>query len=212
MNKIEKSIIDSLNGVTSRKGNWKLFSSRYVSSKMELKTEKDKTIYSELCNFLSNEDNTISVLPIKSFKTMFIDFSDEKVIESIGKIVTEKDIEKALKYYFLENHLTLNRYFCLAMNENDDSNVYITSVCRESGIYKIKENELPSNSENEDNENVENSDNSVMVKITKHLNDIARLAKEFDNADKVDIVKTLEKLLEVNATVNVTKKNNKKSA
>lgn len=219
MNAIEKSIIDGLNGVTSRKGIWKLFSSRYVSSTMELKTEKDKALYSAISEFLSDKDTTITTLPIKKFKSMFIDFSNDKLIESIGKIVTEKDIEKALKFYFKENHLKLNRYFCLAMNSKDKDNVYIVSVCRESGIYKFRESELTSGNESENEEDTSDikkmgldSSNSDMVKIAGHITDIARLSKDFNKADKIDIIKALEKMLEVNATVNVSKKSNKKSA
>ena len=199
MNKIEKSIVDSLNGVTSRNGNWKLFSSRYVSSTMELKSDKDKKLYNAISEFLSDKDNTISVLPIKQFKSMFIDFSNDKLIESIGKIITEKDIEKALKYYFLENHLKLNRYFALAMSEKDTNNVYIVSVCRESGIYQIKEK-----TENDD-EKTENDD--VLLKIATLLNSVYALSKDLDNETKKTIVAEFNNAMAIKekATINTKK-------
>ena len=199
MNKIEKSIVDSLNGVTSRSGNWKLFSSRYVSSNMELKSDKDKKLYNAISEFLSDKDSTISVLPIKQFKSMFIDFSNDKLIENIGKIITEKDIEKALKYYFLENHLKLNRYFALAMNEKDTNNVYIVSVCRESGIYQIKDKT------ESDDDKTENND--VLLKIATLLNSVYALSKDLDNETKKTIVAEFNNAMAIKekATVNAKK-------
>ena len=206
MNKIEKSIIDSLNGVTSRKCDWKLFSSRKVNSTMELKSDKEKKLYNTLCEFLTDKDTTISVLPCNKFSTMFVDWCNDKLIENVSVIVDVKLLEKCLKYYFLENHLQLNRYFAIAMNSNDDK-LYIVSVCRESGIYQIKESDKSCNPGEEDNsENEDTSENDNMSKIAKHISDIVRLSKDFSNVDKIDIVKTLEKMLEVNATINVTKK------
>lgn len=207
MNKIEKSIVDSLNGVTSRTCDWKLFSSRKVNSTMELKSDKEKKLYNALCEFLTDKDTTISVLPCNKFSTMFVDWCNDKLIENINVIVDIKLLEKCLKYYFLENHLELNRYFAIAMNSNDDK-LYIVSVCRESGIYQIKENTTSDTSlENDTSDDIDTtSDNSNMAKISKHIADIVRLSKDFSNVDKIDIIKTLEKMLEVNATVNVTKK------
>ena len=207
MNKIEKSIIDGLNGVTSRVTDWKLFSSRKVNSNMELKSDKEKKLYNALCEYLADKDNTISVLPCNKFSTMFIDWCNDKLIENISVIVDIKLLEKCLKYYFLENHLQLNRYFAIAMNSKDDK-LYIVSVCRESGIYQIKENATSDTSlENDISDDVDNiNDNSNMSKISKHIADIVRLSADMSTTDKIDIVKTLEKMLEVNATVNVSKK------
>lgn len=204
MNKIEKSILDSLNGVTSRACDWKLFSSRKVNSTMELKSDKEKKLYNALCEYLADKDTTISVLPCNKFSTMFVDWCNDKLIENISVIVDVKLLEKCLKYYFLENHLQLNRYFAIAMNSKDDK-LYIVSVCRESGIYQIKENTTSEN-EVENTSEVDTSENNTMSKIAKHISDIVRLSKDFSNVEKIDIVKTLEKMLEVNATVNVTKK------
>lgn len=206
MNKIEKSILDSLNGVTSRTCDWKLFSSRKVNSTMELKSDKEKKLYNALCEYLADKDTTISVLPCNKFSTMFIDWCNDKLIENINVIVDVKLLEKCLKYYFLENHLQLNRYFAIAMNSKDDK-LYIVSVCRESGIYQIKENTTSDTSlENDTSDDIDTSDNSNMAKISKHIADIVRLSADMSTTDKIDIVKTLEKMLEVNATVNVTKK------
>ena len=206
MNKIEKSILDSLNGVTSRTCDWKLFSSRKVNSTMELKSDKEKKLYNALCEYLADKDTTISVLPCNKFSTMFIDWCNDKLIENINVIVDVKLLEKCLKYYFLENHLQLNRYFAIAMNSKDDK-LYIVSVCRESVIYQFKENTTSDTSlENDTSDDIDTSDNSNMAKISKHIADIVRLSADMSTTDKIDIVKTLEKMLEVNATVNVTKK------
>lgn len=203
MNKIEKSILDSLNGVTSRTCDWKLFASRKVSSTMKL-TDKENKVYNALCEFLSEKDTSISVLPCNKFITMLVDWTNDKLIENITSLVDIKTIEKCLKFYFLNNHLQLHRYFALSMNSKDDK-IYIVSVCRESGIYQIKENTTSENEVENTSEN-DTSENDNMSKIAKHISDIVRLSKDFSNVDKVDIVKTLEKMLEVNATVNVTKK------
>lgn len=206
MNKIEKSIIDSLNGVTSRTCDWKLFASRKVSSTMKL-TDRENKVYNALCEFLSEKDTSISVLPCNKFITMLVDWGNDKLIENMSTLVDIKTIEKCLKFYFLNNHLQLHRYFALSMNSKDEK-IYIVSVCRESGIYQIKENTTSDTSlENDTSDDIDTtSDNSNMSKISKHIADIVRLSKDFSNVEKIDIVKTLEKLLEVNATVNVTKK------
>ena len=199
MNKIEKSIIDSLNGVTCRNGNWKLFASRKVSSNMKL-NDKEIKVYNALCEFLSDKDTTISVLPTSKFTTMLVDWTNEKLIENLSTLVDIKTLEKCLKFYFLNNHLSLNRYFCLSVNNTDDK-LYIVSVCRESGIYQIKEN-VTTDSDTVESDTTENND---LQKIAKYLNDIARLAKDFSNTDKIEVIKNLEKLLNVNATVSVIK-------
>jgi len=79
--------------------------------------------------------------------------------------------------------------------------LYIVSVCRESGIYQIKEN-VTTDSDTVESDTTENND---LQKIAKYLNDIARLAKDFSNTDKIEVIKNLEKLLNVNATVSVIK-------
>ena len=202
MNKIEKSIVDGLNGITSRSGNWKLFANRKVSESMKL-SEKETKVYNALVDFLTDKDTTISVLPSSRFTAMLIDWSNEKLIELPSALVDIKTLEKCLKYYFLQNHLTLNRYFCLAMN-NSDEKIYIVSVCRESGIYQIKES--ASSDTSEESSEVVDSDNSTMGKISGHISDIVRLSKDMTTEEKIDIVKTLEKLLEVKATTTVIKK------
>ena len=190
MNKIEKRIIDSLNGITSRNCNWKLFSSRYVNSEFELKTEKEKKFYSVLCDFLRDKDTTITMLPISKFTTMFIDWNNEKVIENISTLIDIKLIEKCLKMYFLEFHLELNRYFCLASNNSEnDNNIYIVSVCRESGIYQIKD-------KTEKSDTTENNDQAVLLaKISNLLNSVVSMSTELDNSIKSDIVKSFSNLM-----------------
>jgi hypothetical protein len=138
---------------------------------------------------------------------MFVDWCNDKLIENVSVIVDVKLLEKCLKYYFLEHHLELNRYFAIAMNSKDDK-LYIVSVCRESGIYQIKENAASDTSlENDTSDDLDTtSDNSNMAKISKHIADIVRLSADFSTTDKIDIVKTLEKMLEVNATTSVVKK------
>lgn len=206
MNKIEKSIVDSLNGVTSHKGNWKLFSSRCVNSNMELKSEKEKKLYNVLSEFLSDKDININVLPIAKFKTMFVDWSNEKTIESINTLVTESNIEKCLKKYFLENHLKLNRYFALAMSEKDTNNIYIVSVCRESGIYQIKEKTEKEESENENLKKPE--DNETLLKIATLLNSVYALSKDLDNETKKNIITEFNNAMNFKENAIVNKKRN----
>ena len=204
MNKIEKSIVNGLNGVTSSNGAWKLFSSRNVNSNMELKNEKEKKLYSALCEFLSDKDTSISVLPCNKFTTMFIDWSNEKLIELPSVLVDVKMIEKCLKFYFLENHLTLNRYFCLCMHENDDK-VYITSVCRESAIYRIKEVESKETEETEE-ESATTEEGNTLLKIATLLNSVYALSKDLDNTTKKSIVDDFIKSMKVVEVAEVVKK------
>lgn len=190
MNKIEKSIVDSLNGVTNKVTNWKLFTSRYVSSEFELKTDKEKKFYSVLCDFLRDKDTTITMLPISKFTTMFIDWNNEKVIENVSSLIDIKLIEKCLKMYFLEFHLELNRYFCLASNNSEnDNNIYIVSVCRESGIYQIKDKTEKSGTAENDNQAL------LLAKISNLLNSVVSLSSELDNTIKTDIVKSFSDLM-----------------
>lgn len=197
MNKIETSIINGLNGVTNKKCEWKLFSSRYVNSTMELKTDKEKKLYTAIEKYLFDRDTSITVLPIKSFITMFVKWDNGKLIENVSTLVTVKDIEKCLKYYYLKNHLTLNRYFCLTVNSSSDNTVFITSVCRESGIYSIKEK-----NDTTENDTTENKD--TMDKIADMINNINLLCRGMSIDDKKQVVSMLEKSL--NLKVNKVKK------
>lgn len=201
LNAMEQSIVDGLNGITSSNGAWKLFSTRYVKSNFELKSDKEKKLYSAIVEFLSDKDTSISVLPCNKFTTLFIDWSNEKLIELPGILVDVKMIEKCLKYYWLKNHLTLNRYFALAMKENDDK-VYIVSVCRESAIYQLKES-AETSADDSDSENSETSEETKnLLKINSLLNSVASLAKSFDNDTKKEIVNSLASLLNVSNTSN----------
>lgn len=206
MNKIEKSIIDGLNNVTNRNGNWKLFSSRYVNSNMELKSDREKSLYQVVSNYLNENRDTINVLPIDRFTTQFVKWDNGKVLESINTLVTVKEIEKCLKFYFLENHLELNRYFALSVNNcENDNNVYIVSVCRESGIYQIKEktSENKTTSENDTSEVDEVTNN--LLKISTLINSIASLSSGLDNDTKKSIVTELTNKLEVSSMATASK-------
>ena len=205
MNKIEKSIIDSLNNVTSKKCDWKLFSTRYVKNDMNL-NDRELKVYNSLSEFLAGKDTTITTIPAARFISMFIDWNNSKLIELPSVLVDIKTIEKCLKYYFLKNHLELYRYFCLSMNKKENV-LYIVSVCRESGIYQIKENAAANN----ETENAAAADNSNISKISGHVSNIATLAANMTASEKIEIIKNLEKLLNVNATTTIIKKN-KKSA
>ena len=196
MNKIEKSIVDGLNNVTSRKGNWKLFASRKVSASMKL-NEKESKVYNALSEYLLDNDTSICVLPTTKFTTMLLDWTNEKLIELPSVLVDIKTLEKCLKYYWLENHLKLHRYFAIAMNENDDK-LYIVSVCCESGIYQLKDtsDKTSENASENDDENATN-ENDTMSKIAKHISDIVRLSKDFATSDKLEIVNQLSSMLKV---------------
>lgn len=200
LNAMEQSIVDGLNGITSSNGAWKLFSTRYVKSDFELKSDKEKKLYSAIVEFLTDADNTVSVLPCAKFTTLFVNWSNEKLIELPGILVDAKMIEKCLKYYWLKNHLTLNRYFALAMKKNDDK-VYIVSVCRESAIYQLKES-AETSADDSDGENPGVADTDDLLKINTLLNSISSLAKSFDNDTKKEIVNSLASLLNVSNTSN----------
>ena len=206
MNKIEKSIVDGLNNVTSRSGNWKLFSSRFVNPNMELKSDRERQLYQVISNYLDDNKNNINILPIDRFTTQFVKWDNGKVLESINTLVTVKDIEKCLKFYFLENHLELNRYFALSVNNCDsDNNVYIVSVCRESGIYQIKEktSENKTTSENDASEVDEVTNN--LLKISTLINSIASLSTGLDNDTKKSIINELASKLEVSSMATASK-------
>lgn len=206
MNKIEKSIIDGLNNVTSRNGNWKLFSNRYVSSTMKLKSDREKQLYQVVSNFLNENKDTINVLPIDGFTTQFVKWDNGKVLESINTLVTVKEVERCLKMYFLNNHLNLNRYFAIAVNNcENDNNVYIVSVCRESGIYQIKEktSENKTTSENDNSEVDEITAN--LLKISTLINSVASLASSLDNDTKKSIVAELAEKLNVSTMATASK-------
>lgn len=206
MNKIEKSIVDGLNNVTSRNGNWKLFSSRFVNSDMELKSDRERQLYQVISNYLNDNKNNINILPIDRFTTQFVKWDNGKVLESINTLVTVKEVEKCLKFYFLENHLELNRYFALSVNNcESDNNVYIVSVCRESGIYKIKEktSENKTTSENDTSEVDEVTNN--LLKISTLINSIASLSTGLDNDTKKSIINELASKLEVSSMATASK-------
>lgn len=206
MNKIEKSIVDGLNNVTSRNGNWKLFSSRFVNPNMELKSDRERQLYQVISNYLDDNKNNINILPIDRFTTQFVKWDNGKVLESINTLVTVKEIEKCLKFYFLENHLELNRYFALSVNNcESDNNVYIVSVCRESGIYQIKEktSENKTTSENDASEVDEVTNN--LLKISTLINSIASLSIGLDNDTKKSIINELASKLEVSSMATASK-------
>ena len=207
LNAIEKSIIDSFNGVTNKKVTWKLFSSRYVNKDMELKTEREKKVYAFLCEFLESEKNkSWSMLNTKKFKTLFVDWGNSKLIESVNLIVTEKEIDKALKNYFKENFLTLSKYFGLAMNsDKNDKNVYIVQLCKESGIYQFREK-----TENQDTK----KKNTTLETVSKSINDLSTLCNSLNSDDKKQAAALLLALASSLGVVgSVTKKSkSKKSA
>ena len=115
-----------------------------------------------------------------------------------------KLIEKCLKFYFLENHLTLNRYFCLCMHEGDEK-VYITSVCRESAIYRIKEVESKETEETEE-ESAATEEGNTLLKIATLLNSVYALSKDLDNVTKKSIVDDFIKSMKVIEVAEVVKK------
>ena len=207
LNAIEKGIIDSFNGVTNKKVTWKLFSSRYVNSDMELKTEREKKVYTFLGEFLENEKGKAwSMLNTKKFKTLFVEWGNSKLIESVNLLVTEKEIDKALKFYFKENSLTLSKYFGLAMNsDKNDKNVYIVQLCRESGIYQFREK-----TENQDTK----KKNVTLDTISKSINNLSTLCNSLSVEDKKQVSTLLLSLASSLGVVgNVTKKSkSKKSA
>ena len=179
LNAIEQGIIDTLNGITNKKVIWKLFSSRFVNPTMELKTEREKKVYEFLCQFLEKESSkSWSMLNTKKFKTLFVEWGNSKLIESVNLLVTEKEIDKALKFYFKENHLTLSKYFGLAMNNcKDDKNVYIVQLCRESGIYKFRE----------ETERKESTKAATLENVTKTINSLSSLCNSLSAEDKKQV-------------------------
>lgn len=206
LNAIEQGIVDTLNGVTNKKVTWKLFSSRYVNNDMELKTEREKKVYTFLCEFLENEKNRAwSMLNTKKFKTLFVEWGNSKLIESVNLLVTEREIDKALKFYFKENSLTLSKYFGLAMNsDKNDKNVYIVQLCRESGIYQFREK----------TDKTESKKAVSLDTVTKSINDLSALCNSLSAEDKKQVSTLLLSLASSLGVVGeVTKKSKaKKSA
>lgn len=203
LNAMEQSIIDGLNGVTSRKGHWKLFSSRYVSKSYKL-TEREQKLYQfiiENCLDDYTKNNAqISInspITIKNLKTRFIDWSNEKLIENVSVITTEKEIEHAIKNVWKEYGLSLNRTLVLCCNDDtDDNNIYIASVSRDCNIYKYK-NESSDNSTDKSDSSEIAEDTENLLKINTLLNSVSALAKDFDDDTKKEIVNTLANLLNV---------------
>lgn len=203
MNKIELSIINGLNASNGVHGNWKLFANRKVSNTMKL-NEKETKVYNALECFLTENALVTTVLPITKFTTMFVDFSNEKLIELPSVLVDVKTIEKCLKFYFLNNHLNLNRYFCLCMNENDDK-IYIASVCRESGIYVISEKKASDENDDDNTTENENNDAEILLKISTLLNSVYSLAKDLDDNTKENITKEFIQSMGIKKDIEIIK-------
>ena len=197
LNNIEKALIKSLNYSNNLnvKLNWKVFfTTRKIKSDIQLK-ERETRIY----EFLITEfeyNNLQSIFTVKKFNQLFLDWNNEKFSEKLSVIPTRSEIEKVLRYYFVNNP-DISNCFYYAMNSDDVE--FIIKASRNLGIYEIKQVETSENTSDELND---------VQKIPILINNIVSLSTNMNNKEKIDIVKQLEKALNVNATVNIIKKEN----
>ncbi len=208
MNNIELSLINGLNACRGKKGSWKLFSNPIINPNMELKREKEKKLYEVVCSYLENESNkSFSTLPISKFKSLLLQWDNEKVFEKVSTLVTETDLDKVLKFWYKENFLGLgDRCYCLAMNEHDTKNVYIVNVSKSCGIYKFKQEK-----EEEKEEETMDDESKILLQISNLLNEVYGLSKNLDSVVRANIVKEFNSTMKLDAQ-KVEKKSNKKSA
>lgn len=228
LNKIEKDLIKSLNNVNNFSNGlkWKVFySSRTIKSDIEL-SQREKRIYEFLITEFEYNVNSV-IFTVKQFNQLFLDWNNEKFSEKLTVIPSRKEVEKVLKYYFVNDFDKPN---CFYYGMNSDDVEFIIKAKHDLGIYTIKqvetnttENSNVENSnninmeitENSDIETTENSDSTEKTnveKITDLLNEIADVSKSMDKKEKIEIIHNLEKLLEVNATTTIIKNSGKKSA
>ena len=205
LNEIEKALIKSLNNANNlnAKLNWKIFfSTRKIKSDIQLK-ERENRIY----EFLITEfeyNNLQSIFTVKKFNQLFLDWNNEKFSEKLSVIPTRSEIEKVLKYYFV-NNTDKSKCFYYSMNSEDVE--FIIKANRNLGIYEIKQIETSDELNDETSENTSDELNDVQ-KISVLINNIVSLSTNMSNKEKIEIVKNLEKALNVNATTNIIKKEN----
>ena len=203
LNEIEKALIKSLNNVNNLNArlNWKVFfSTRKIKSDIQLK-ERENRIY----EFLITEfeyNNLQSIFTVKKFNQLFLDWNNEKFSEKLSVIPTRAEIEKVLKYYFV-NNTDESKCFYYAMNSDDVE--FIIKASRNLGIYEIKQVETSEENTSEENTSEELND---VQKIAILINNIVSLSTNMSNKEKIEIVKQLEKALNVDATTNIIKKEN----
>jgi hypothetical protein len=198
LNEIEKALIKSLNYSNNLnvRLNWKVFfSTRKIKSDIQLK-EREERIY----EFLITEfeyNNLQTIFTVKKFNQLFLDWNNEKFSEKLSVIPTRSEIEKVLKYYFVNNRDN-SKCFYYAMNSDDVE--FIIKASRNLGIYEIKQVETSEESTSEELNDVQ--------KIAILINNIVSLSTNMTEKEKIEIVKQLEKALNVKATTNIIKKEN----
>jgi len=203
LNKIEKDLIKSLNNLNESSCNWRVLkSNKTIKSDLTL-NEREQRIYDFIVeNFESN--NVTDLHTIKQFNSMFIDWSKETLTEKVSAIPTNKEIEKACKKYFLDNKP--NDVFYLILNS--DNVLFLYRGDFSLGIYEVKQVETSDELNDETSDNETSDELNDVQKISVLINDIVSLANSMSNKEKIEIVKQLEKALNVNATVNIIKKEN----
>ena len=228
LNKIEKDLIKSLNNVNNFNNGlkWKVFySSRTIKSDIEL-SQREKRIYEFLITEFEYNVNSV-IFTVKQFNQLFLDWNNEKFSEKLTVIPSRKEIEKVLKYYFVNDFDKPN---CFYYGMNSENVEFIIKAKHDLGIYTIKQVET-NTTENSDNINIETTENSSVEnsdiettensdsteksdieKIADLLSEIVNISKSMDKKEKIEIVHNLEKLLEVNATTTIIKNSGKKSA
>ena len=212
MNAIENSLINSLNMARGKKGNWKVFSSMVIKSNLKL-NDKEEKLYQVVKSYLEKEENkTFTTLPTDKFKSILIQWDNGKVFESVNTLITEKELDRVLKFYFKETFLNAgNRCYCLAMNEKDTKHVYIVNVSKSCGVYKFEEKKEDTTENETTEETTETTENDTLLKIATLLNSVYALSKDLDNDTKKSIIEEFVKSMGIKENAIVTSKN-KKSA